>query len=172
MTKPKENTFLNHFMHPFRHSAQLPYPYIGTPSILLIRNKPFILSICTALILDLSSFHNIVSLPYVRTGTSKVSCKNLAHSSCKPLTLTRDLIAPLILLPLSAFLRHSASSEPDSSRTHPKYLSSDTCYSGIPSTRMAHSSPSSRFNTITLLLPELTFRPSLLHTNKTFHHCS
>ena len=26
MAKPSENTFVNHFIHPFRHSAQLRYP--------------------------------------------------------------------------------------------------------------------------------------------------
>ena len=33
------------------------------------------LAICTALILDFSSFHNIVLLPYIRTSTSNISVK-------------------------------------------------------------------------------------------------
>ena len=61
----------------------------GTLSILLIPSKPLRLSICTPLILIL---YIIVSLPYVRTGTSNDSCKTVAHSSYKPLALTRDLI--------------------------------------------------------------------------------
>ena len=44
----------------------------GTLSLLL--NKHLRSSICIILILDLS-FHNIVSLPYIRTGTSNVSWK-------------------------------------------------------------------------------------------------
>ena len=78
-----------------------------------------------ALIPDVSSsIHIIVSLPYIRIGTSKVSCKSLAHQSCKPLALTRDLLTPDTLLPLAAFLLHSTSSVPDLSRAHPKYLNS------------------------------------------------
>ena len=42
-------------------------------SILLIPSNPLRLSICTVLTLDLSfSLHNIVSLPYIKTGTSNV----------------------------------------------------------------------------------------------------
>ena len=78
-------TLHNSLIHAFR-----------TLSIFLIPSKPVRLSICTALILDLSfSFYIIVSLPYIRTGLSNISCKTLAHSSYKPLTLTRDLITLL-----------------------------------------------------------------------------
>ena len=49
---------------------------LGTLFIILIPSKPLRLSIYTALILDLSSFHNIVSLQYIITGTSNVSCKD------------------------------------------------------------------------------------------------
>ena len=89
-----------------------------TLSILLIPSNPLRLSICIALIPDLSfSYHNIVSLPYIRTRTSNVSCKTLVHSSCKSRALTRDLMAPATLLSLATFLLHSAPSVPDSSKT-------------------------------------------------------
>ena len=82
-----------------------------TISILLIPSKPLRLPICPALIVDLSfSIHSIVSLPYIRTGISNVSCKTQAHSICKSLTLTRDLMAPATFLPLTTFLLHSAPS--------------------------------------------------------------
>ena len=58
-------------------------------SILLIPSNPLRLSICTALFQDLSFyFHNIISLPYIRRGTSNVWCKTQANSSCKSLALT------------------------------------------------------------------------------------
>ena len=58
-------------------------------SILLIPSRTLRLSTCTALILQLSFFiHIIVSLLFLRTGTSNNSCKTLTHSSYK------DLIAP------------------------------------------------------------------------------
>ena len=63
-----------------------------------------------------------------------VSCKTLAHSSCKPLALTRDLMAPATLLTLATFLLHSARSVHDSSKTHPKHSNSETCSKRIPST--------------------------------------
>ena len=81
------------------------------------------------------------------------------------LALTRDLTAPATFLQLTTFQRHSASSVPDSSKTHPKYLNSDTCSNHIPSTEISYSNPSSSPNTITLLLPASTFRPFLLHTS-------
>ena len=56
------------------------------------------------------------------------------------------------------------SSVPDSSKTHPKYLNSDTCSSCIPSTQTSHFNPSSPPYTITLLLPALTFRSLFIHT--------
>ena len=71
-----------HTRQSLRHSAQLPYPCIMDSS------KPLRLSICTALILDLS-FHNIVLLPCIRTATRNDSCKTLAQSSCKPLGCRR-----------------------------------------------------------------------------------
>ena len=72
-------------------------------------------------------------------------------------SITRDLLAPDSLLPLAAFLLHSASSVPDSSRTHPKYLNS-THIQATSYIRESHTS-----------VPP--FRP-LLHTNKSSHHCS
>ena len=71
MVKPPENTFINPFIIPFNSLIHA----FGTLSIFLIPNKPLRLSFYTAVTLDLSSFHNIISLPYVRTGTSNVSCK-------------------------------------------------------------------------------------------------
>ena len=44
----------------------------------------------------------------------------LAHSSCKSLALTRDLMAPATLLPLTTFLQHTASSVTGSPSTHPQ----------------------------------------------------
>ena len=52
----------------------------------LIPSKPLSLSIYRALILL-----PYQCLTYIRTGTSNVSFKTLAHLSCKPLALTRDL---------------------------------------------------------------------------------
>ena len=94
-----------------------------TLSILLISSKPLRLSICMALILELSfSFHIIVLLSYIRTGMSNDSCKILAPST---------------------FLLHSVSSIPDSSKIYSKYLNSDTCSNHIQSTQTSHSNPSS-----------------------------
>ena len=59
-------------------------------SILLIPSKHLRLSICTTLIIDLSSFYIIVSLPYIGIGTSNDSYNTLAHSNCKSLPLTND----------------------------------------------------------------------------------
>ena len=47
----------------------------GSLSILLIPSKPLRLFIYRALTLDLSSFHIIISLLYIRTGRRNVSCK-------------------------------------------------------------------------------------------------
>ena len=92
--------------------------------------------------MDFSFFlHIIVSLPYIRTGTSNDPCKTLAHSCCKLLALTRYIIAPASLLPLPTFLLLFASSVSDSSRTHPKYLNSETCSKSIPSTQTSHYNP-------------------------------
>ena len=60
--------------------------------------------------------------------------KTLIHSSCKSLALTRDLMATATLLPLATCLLHSAPSVPDSPKTHPKYINSETCSKWIPST--------------------------------------
>ena len=65
MAETSENASIN-FIHPFHYF-------------------PDIQEICTTLFLKLSSFHIIVSLPCIRTGTNNDSCKRLAHSSCKPL---------------------------------------------------------------------------------------
>ena len=89
----------------------------------------------------------------------------LAHSSCKPLALTKDLIAPAFLLQLATFLQHTASSLPDSSKMQHKYLNSDTHSNHFPSTRTSDSNPSSQFSNITFILPASTFRPLLLHTS-------
>ena len=135
MAEPPENTLIHTFVYVLRHTTQLPYPYIRDLSILLIPSKSLRFSICTVLIQDLSFFfHNIVSLPYIKTGTSNVSCKTLVHSSCKSLALTRDQMAPAYLLPLVTFLPNSAASVPYSFKTHPKYLNSEMCSKRIPST--------------------------------------
>ena len=74
MAESSENTFINPFVHTLRHSAQLPYSCILDLSILLIHSKPLRLSICTALTLDFSSsFHIIISLPYIRIGMNNCS---------------------------------------------------------------------------------------------------
>ena len=79
MAVPMENTFINLFVYPLHHSAQLPYPCIW-----LIPSNPLRLSISKTLTLDLSfSFHNIVSLSYI-IGKNNVSCKTLAHSAANP----------------------------------------------------------------------------------------
>ena len=136
----------------------------GALSILLIPSKPLEVFHLYILILNIS-FHIIVSLPCIRTGMSNDWCKTIAHSSCKPLALTKDLIEPATFLPHATFLRHYASSALDSSKTHPKYLNSDTCSTRIPSTQTSHSNPSSPPNTITLLLSALTFKPPLLNAS-------
>ena len=74
-------------------------------------------------------------------------------------------MAPTTPLPLASFLLHSTPSIPDSSKTHSKYLNSQTCSKQISCTWTSHSSRSSQFITITLLLPALTFSPILLHTS-------
>ena len=150
MAEPSENNFItlhNCLIHAFK-----------TSSTLLIPSKPLRFSI-----LDLSfSLYIIVALPHVRTGTSNDSCKTLVQSSCKLVALTRDLITTATLLPFATFLLHSTSSVPDSSKTHHNYLNSETCSKCIPFMQTSHSNPSSLLNTITLLLPALTFRPPLL----------
>ena len=87
LAKPLDNTFINPFFN--LHNSHI--HAFGTLSLLLITSNPLKLSICTVLIIDLSFFYNTVSLPYIRTGTSNVSFKNLAYSRCKSLALTRDL---------------------------------------------------------------------------------
>ena len=57
----------------------------------------------------------------------------------KPLVLTRDLISLATLPPLATFLLQSASYVPDSSKTHLKYLNSETSSKRIPSTQTSHS---------------------------------
>ena len=76
MAEPPENTFVNPFIYPpFITPHYSLIRAFRTLSFLLIPSKPLRLSICTALILDLSfSFYNIVSLPYIRTGTNNVPC--------------------------------------------------------------------------------------------------
>ena len=68
MAKLPENTFINPFiiLHTYHINA------LGTLPIFLIPSKPLRLSICTALILDLSFFFPIiVLLPYLRAGIYK-----------------------------------------------------------------------------------------------------
>ena len=95
---------------------------------------------CTALILDLSSFHTIVSLPFSRTGPSTI-----AHQCYKHLTLTRVPIALATFLPLSTICT------PHSNR--------------VISTRITYWF---QLDTITFLLFTLTFKP-LLHTSTKRH---
>ena len=123
-------------------------------------SKPLRLSNCTALILDLS-FHIIVSLPYINTGTSNDSYKTLAHSSCKL------LIAPATLLLLPNFLLHSASSVPHSSKTYPKYLNSKTCSICILSTQ-PHTPTLPPYLVLTCINFQTSSSP---HLNKSSHHC-
>ena len=80
-----------HSFTPFNTPHNYLINLFSTLSILLIPSSSLRLSICTPLILDLSySFHNSVSQPYIRTGTSNVSCTTLAYSSCK--SINTDLI--------------------------------------------------------------------------------
>ena len=83
LSEQPENTFINPFVQPLRHSAQLPYPWIRE-SIYPPHTQPTSeVAHLHTLILDLSfsSSHSIVSMSYIKTGTSNVSCKTLAHSS-------------------------------------------------------------------------------------------
>ena len=73
MAEPLEITIINPFVTLYNFIICI----FRTLSILLIPSKPLSLSIYTALILDLSFFHIFVSLPYIRTGMSNVSCKIL-----------------------------------------------------------------------------------------------
>ena len=92
----------------------------------------------------------------------------LAHSNCKSLALIRSLMAPVTLLILATFLLHSVPSIPDLSKTHPKYLNSETCSKQIPFTWISYSNHSSPFSTITLFLPPLNFSPLLLYTSTNY----
>ena len=58
-----------------------------------------------------------------------------------------------------------SSSVPDSFKTYPKYLNSDTYSNRAPSTRISHPNPFSPPNTITLLLSALISKPLFLHTS-------
>ena len=70
MAEPSENTSTIYFITPYNSFIRA----FGTLSILLIPMKPLRLSICTVLILDFSlSFHIIVSLLNIKTGTSNDS---------------------------------------------------------------------------------------------------
>ena len=164
IAEPSENNFI-----PFVTSHDSPIRAFGTSSILLTPSKPLRLSIYTAVILDLSSFPLITSLPYIRAGKSNDPCKTLVHLICKLLPLTRNLIAHATLLPLTTFLRHSVSSVPDSYRKHPKYLNSITWSYSIPSTQTSHSTPSSPQLALTCIDFQLS---SPTHLNKTSRHCS
>ena len=143
MAEQSKNTFVRHFIHPLRNSANR--------SNLCIRHSIYSpntqqilrLSICTSLILDLSiSLHVIVSLSYSRKDTSNAPCNTLAsHTEAEdPLTLTRDLIASATSSPSSPSLKTSL---PYSPKTNLKYLNFDTCSSRTPSTRISRSNPSS-----------------------------
>ena len=116
------------------------------------------------------SYHIHISLPHIRTGTSNVSCKTLAHSRCKSLALTRGLIAPVTLFPLATFLLHSAPSVPDSFKPHPKYLNSKICSKRVLYTLTPHTNLSSPFSIITLLLPALIFPSPSTYLNKSSNH--
>ena len=141
MDKTSENAFINPFLNPFHHSAKLPYPciwdFIHSPDILQTSEVVHLYSPN-----PLSSSLIIILLPYIRTDTSNDSFKTPAHSSYKPLTLARVLIAPGTLFPLATFLQHSASSVPDSLKTYLKYLNSETCSNRIPSMQTSHSKTS------------------------------
>ena len=100
-------------------------------------------------------FNLIVSLPYIRINTSndlfktstlKLQTPNINQSTCNPHP-THHLSTELYLI----------------CPKHPKYFNSDTCSNHNPSTQTLKTSPSSPLNTITLLLPALTFRPLLVH---------
>ena len=65
----------------------------------------------------------------------------LAHSSCKSLVLTRDLMAP------ATFLLHFAPSVPALPKIYPNYLNWETYSKQILSTWTSHSNPSSPFST-------------------------
>ena len=81
-------------------------------------------------------------------------------------------MAPATFLPNITFLQYSTIPVPDSSKTYPKYLNSDTYSNRAPSTWISHSNPSSKPNTITLLLPALNFRSLSLtqHNKMPYHH--
>ena len=139
-----------------------------TLSTHLIPSKPMRSSICIVLILILSfSFHIIASLPYIRTGISYVYWKTLAHSSYRPLALTRDIIATAILLLLATSLRHCLICNWFRWYT-PRVFEFQPMLQLLPIHN--HSNPSSPFSTITLLLPALNFRPLLHISTKMFHH--
>ena len=112
----------------------------GTSYILLIASKPLRLSLCTALIIDLSfSFHIIASLPYMRTGSQ---CPMQGPSTLKrqipsinqgPITIA-TLLPPFRLLHTSLYVICIWSVQ-----NTPKYLHSDTCSICILFTRTSHS---------------------------------
>ena len=85
----------------------------------------------------------------------------LAHSSCKSLVLTRDLMAPATLFLLATFLLHSAASVPNSSKYKIPRHALNESYLHESHTLIA----SSLFSTITLFLPGLTFSSLSLHTS-------
>ena len=74
------------------------------------------------------------SIPNPNLPTTNLSICLSSPIHYSTLALTRDLIAPAILLPFASFLRQSSSSVLDSSKTHPKYLNYDTGSNLIPST--------------------------------------
>ena len=108
--------------------------------------------------LNFSSSHIILIL-YIRSGMSNASCRSMM--------LIKDLIL-LQLLPLNIFLLHCITFT-WFIQYMAKYLNIDTCSYHISSTRTSYSKHTFPFNTITLFLSALTFRP-LLHPNKMSHH--
>ena len=70
--------------------------------------------------------------------------------------------------PLATFLRHSALSVPDSSKTQLKYLNYDICFNSIPSKLTVQSLLSLQHHYFALTYTD--FQTSSTHLNKTFHH--
>ena len=89
-----------------------------------------------------NSCHIIVSLAYIRTDTIHVSCKTLAHFSCRTPALTRDLIAQSFL---SIQHHHLALNYFDLQNSRPTHLNKIPSITHMSFFELPHNTKSSAY---------------------------
>ena len=96
------NTFINPFILPFIHLSNPCIPYC-IPFILLIPNRPLVLSFCIARNIDYSSsLSTIVSFSKIKIYTRIPSGNIYAHLGCKSLSFIFTILFPPLILCICA----------------------------------------------------------------------